>query len=53
MSKKDSNYKTLTIEAATTGWIIRESGKPAEIFHIWSQVIRKLETELTNKSIKV
>jgi hypothetical protein len=42
-------FKILTIEAAKTGWIIREKGEPAEIFHIWPQVIRKLEQELTSK----
>lgn len=42
-------YKTLTIEAAKTGWIVRENGKPAEIFVRWENVVTKLENELTSK----
>ncbi len=42
-------YKTLTVEAAKTGWIVRENAKPAEIFIRWDQVVRKLEIELTSK----
>lgn len=46
---KKEQYKTLTVEAAKTGWIIRESGKPAEIFIRWEAVVKKLELELTSK----
>jgi hypothetical protein len=42
-------YKPLTVEAAKTGWIIRERGKPAEVFVRWEQVVRRLEAELTSK----
>jgi hypothetical protein len=42
-------YKTLTVEAAKTGWIVRENGKPAEIFIRWEHVVKKLEMELTSK----
>jgi hypothetical protein len=44
-----SAYKTLTVEAAIQGWVVREPGKPAEIFVRWESLIRKLEKELTNK----
>jgi hypothetical protein len=47
MSKSKGEYKTITIEAALTGWIIRERGKPTEIFARWEQVVKKLERELT------
>jgi len=42
-------YKTLTVEAAKTGWIVREKGKPAEVFVRWERVVAKLEAELTSK----
>jgi hypothetical protein len=42
-------YKTMTVEAAKTGWIVREKGKPAEIFTRWDWVVKKLEMELTSK----
>lgn len=47
--KTKEHYKTLTIEAAKTGWIVREAGKPAEIFIRWEQVVKKMELELTTK----
>ena len=47
MPKDD--YKTLTVEAALTGWIVREAGKPTEIFVRWVEVVKKLERELTNQ----
>lgn len=46
---KNEQYKTLIVEAATTGWIVREVGKPAEIFTRWDSLVRKLEQELTTK----
>jgi len=47
MNKQD--YKTITVEAATTGWIVREKGKPSEVFIRWELLIKKLEKELTSK----
>ena len=44
------NYKTVTIEAATTGWILKVKGEPTEIFVRWDALVRKLETLLTNSS---
>lgn len=46
--KEKVEYKTLTVEAAKKGWIVREKGEPAEIFYIWRQVIDKLEQKLTS-----
>lgn len=42
-------YKTIIVEAAKTGWIVRENGTPAEIFTRWESVVKKLEAELTSK----
>lgn len=44
---QEGTFKTITVEAARTGWIVREKGQPAEIFHRWDAVVRKLEKELT------
>jgi len=44
-------YKTLTVEAALTGWIVREKGKPAEVFHQWARVVAKMEKELTSTGV--
>jgi hypothetical protein len=49
MKKKGDVYKTITVEAAITGWIVREAGKPAEVFVRWDSVIKKLEKELVTK----
>lgn len=48
-SKEKEQYKTLEVEAAKTGWIVREKGKPAEIFIRWEQFVKKLEMELSSK----
>lgn len=45
------HYKKLTVEAAVSGWIVHEPGKPAEIFVRWESLIRKLEAELTIKGL--
>ena len=42
-------YKKLTIEAAISGWIVKEPGKPAEVFVRWEALVRRLEMELTSK----
>lgn len=49
--KTDSKpvYKTLTVEAAKSGWIVREKDCPAEIFVRWESFVNKLEHELTSK----
>jgi len=46
---QEGTFKTITVEAAKTGWIVREKGQPAEIFHRWEAVVNKLEKELTTK----
>lgn len=48
-AKNKEIYKTITVEAAKTGWIVREKGCPAEIFTRWEMVVAKLELELTSK----
>lgn len=48
-TKNQDIYKTITVEAAKTGWIVREKGRPAEIFTRWEKVVAKLEMELTSK----
>ena len=47
--KKGERYKKITIEAAVQGWIVKEAGKPAEVFVRWDSVVKKLEHELTSK----
>lgn len=42
-------YKTLTVEAAKTGWIVRERGEPPEVFLRWESLVNKLRTELTSQ----
>ena len=42
-------YNYLTIEAAVSGWIVKQQGKPTEVFTQWEEVIKRLERELTNK----
>ena len=44
---KDGEFKTITVEAAKQGWIVREQGKPAEVFVRWESVVNKLKNELT------
>lgn len=48
-TKNQDIYKTITVEAAKTGWIVREKGRPTEIFTRWEKVVAKLEMELTSK----
>ena len=49
MSKKDNGYNKVTVEAATTGWILQQAGKPAEIFTRWEALVSRLEYLLTSK----
>lgn len=44
-----AKYKTLTVEAAKTGWIVKEHGQPAEIFIRWDDLVRKLAKELSTQ----
>lgn len=45
---KKNEYNTITIEAARTGWIVKEHGKPAEVFIRWSALIEHIEQRLTS-----
>ena len=40
---QEGKFKAITVEAAKTGWIVREKGQPAEIFNRWEAVVHKLE----------
>ena len=42
-------FCTVSIEAAVAGWILKERGKPAQIFVRWEALVRELEERLTNK----
>ena len=42
-------FRTVSIEAAVTGWILKERGKPAQIFVRWEALVRELEERLTHK----
>jgi len=44
-----ATYNKLTIEAARTGWIVKQQGKPAEVFVRWENVVKHLENQLTSK----
>lgn len=47
-----TEYNTVTVEAARTGWIVKETGKPAEVFIRWDALLRHLESRLTSKGNK-
>lgn len=49
-TQKDSkNYKTVTVQAAVSGWVVNEGSNPPEVFVRWDAVLRRLEELLTNK----
>lgn len=48
MSKVTDEYPTLTVEAARSGWIVKQDGKPAEIFVRWEALIAYLKAQLTS-----
>jgi hypothetical protein len=45
------DYKTISVEAAETGWIVREKGKVAQVCIRWGKVVNILEKELTTKAV--
>jgi hypothetical protein len=49
MDKHKIEYSTITIEAARTGWIVKERGKPAEVFVRWESMVKYIETRLSTK----
>ena len=48
---RDKLYSTVTIEAARTSWIVKEKGRPAEVFVRWESLVEYLETRLATKSV--
>jgi hypothetical protein len=44
-----AEFKKLSVEAARTGWIVRETGKPAEIFIRWDALVSYLASQLLTK----
>jgi hypothetical protein len=46
--KHKCQYKTLTVTAAIHGWIVKEHGKPDEVFMRWESVVIRLKNELTS-----
>lgn len=48
-----NHYPTVTIEAARTGWIVKEQGCPAEVFVRWESVVKYLESRLTTKDSNI
>jgi len=47
---RPENYPTLSIEAARSGWIVTEKGRPAEVFVRWESVVSYIATRLTTKT---
>jgi hypothetical protein len=49
MSKqKETEYPKVTIESAEGGWIVREAGKPTQVYTQWRSVVIRLEHSLTS-----
>lgn len=48
-SKETAIYNTVTVEACKNGWIVKQKGKPVEVFFQWRNVINRLEFELITK----
>ena len=49
MMENKTLYKKITVESAVSGWIVKEVGKPPEVFLRWDALIHRLEQELTSK----
>lgn len=45
-------YNTVTIETALTGWVVREKGRPTELFIRWESLVNHLAKRLTSKGDK-
>lgn len=43
-----AEYATLTIQAAVTGWIVTEKGKPVQVFVRWEAAVNYLKSRLTS-----
>ena len=46
-----AEYNTLTIEAAESGWIVKEKGKPTKVFFRWESLTVYLADRLTTKGL--
>jgi hypothetical protein len=44
-----AHYATIIVESAVGGWIVKEAGKPTQVYAIWEFVVRRLENSLTSK----
>jgi hypothetical protein len=51
-SMKKPEHNIITIEAARTGWIIKEMGRPAEVFIRWDALVEYIATRLTSEGDK-
>lgn len=50
MSKEQKpEYNTVTIEAAVNAWILREKGRPVEVFHRWDLLTNRLKERLARQ----
>ena len=45
--QKENQYPKVTIESAEDGWIVKEAGKPTQVYTQWRNVILRLEHSLT------
>jgi hypothetical protein len=46
--QKENEYPKVTIKCAEGGWIVKEAGKPTQIYTQWKSVIIRLEYSLTS-----
>ena len=47
MNKKAA-YRTVTVQAAVSGWIVTVKGQTPRVFYRWEMVERMLKEELTS-----
>jgi len=52
MNQPEEKTKSVNIEAAQFGWIVRIDGQPTKAFTRWRLVVRLLEAELTDHGQK-
>lgn len=44
-------YNTVTVEAARTGWVVKENGRLTEVFVRWEALTRYLESRLATRFV--
>lgn len=49
MSNETAKYSTVTVEAAVSGWIVKEKGQPAKVFVRWEALVSYLQYRLATK----